>query len=76
MASDVSGEAFNVGSGGEASVREITERLIALTGSDVEPHYDLEQRVLMRRRVGLERQARPDARLVADATTSTRVCAT
>ncbi len=52
MASDVSGEAFNVGSGGEASVREITERLIALTGSDVEPTYDLEQRVLMKRRVG------------------------
>jgi UDP-glucose 4-epimerase len=52
MASDVTGEAFNVGSGGEASVREITERLIALTGSDVEPTYDLEQRVLMKRRVG------------------------
>jgi len=52
MASDVSGEAFNVGSGGEASVREITERLIALTGSDVEPTYDTSQRVLMKRRVG------------------------
>lgn len=52
MESDVSGEVFNVGSGGEASVREIAERLIALTGADAEPHYDLEQRVLMRRRVG------------------------
>jgi len=52
MASDISGEAFNVGSGGEASVREITERLIALTGSDVEPTYDTAQRVLMKRRVG------------------------
>ena len=52
MASNVSGEAFNVGSGGEASVREITERLIALTGSDVEPTYDTGQRVLMTRRVG------------------------
>ena len=52
MASDVSGEVFNVGSGGEASVREITERLIALTDSDVEPTYDLDQRVLMKRRVG------------------------
>lgn len=52
MASNVSGEAFNVGSGGEASVREITERLIALTGSDVEPTYDTGQRVLMKRRVG------------------------
>jgi len=52
MRSDVTGEAFNVGSGGEASVREIAERLIALTGSEVEPTYDASQRVLMRRRVG------------------------
>jgi UDP-glucose 4-epimerase len=56
MQSDVSGEAFNVGSGGEASVREITERLIALTGSDVEPVYDHGQRVVMRRRVGSNRK--------------------
>lgn len=52
MESDVSGEAFNVGSGEEVSVREIAERLIELTGAEVEPAYDLEQRVLMRRRVG------------------------
>jgi UDP-glucose 4-epimerase len=52
MASDVSDEAFNVSSGDEVSVREITERLIALTETDVEPIYDEEQRVLMRRRVG------------------------
>jgi UDP-glucose 4-epimerase len=52
MEADVSGEAFNVGSGEEVSVREIVERLIELTGAAVEPVYDLEQRVLMRRRVG------------------------
>ena len=39
MASDVSGEEFNVGSGTEASVREIVERLIEITGADVEPEY-------------------------------------
>jgi len=52
MQSDVSGETFNVGSGDEVSVREIAERLIALTGSDLEPEFDHGQRVLMRRRVG------------------------
>jgi UDP-glucose 4-epimerase len=57
MASDVSGEAFNVGSGGEASVREVVEMLIALTGSELEPEYDLEAKVLMARRVGSNERA-------------------
>jgi UDP-glucose 4-epimerase len=52
MAAEVSAEAFNVSSGDEVSVREIVERLIALTGSAVEPVYDHAQRVLMSRRVG------------------------
>ena len=52
MESDVSGETFNVGSGGEVTVRAIVERLIDLTGADVEPVYDSETRVLMTRRVG------------------------
>jgi UDP-glucose 4-epimerase len=57
MASDVSGEAFNVGSGGEASVREVVEKLIQLTGSELEPEYDLEAKVLMARRVGRNEKA-------------------
>ena len=57
MISDVSGEAFNVGSGGEASVREVVEQLIQLTGSDLEPEYDLEAKVLMARRVGKNEKA-------------------
>jgi UDP-glucose 4-epimerase len=57
MASDVSGEAFNVGSGGEASVREVVEKLIQLTGSELEPEYDLEAKVLMARRVGKNEKA-------------------
>ena len=58
MMSDVSDEAFNVGSGTEASVREIAEKLIELTGADVEAEYDHGQRVLMRRRVGSNARAK------------------
>ena len=58
MASDVSGEELNIGSGTEASVREIVERLIELTGAAVEPEYRLEERVLMSRRVGSSEKAR------------------
>ena len=57
MTSELSGEAFNVGSGGEASVREIVEKLIQLTGSELEPEYDLEAKVLMARRVGSNERA-------------------
>jgi nucleoside-diphosphate-sugar epimerase len=58
MASDVSDETFNVGSGGEASVREVAEKLIEITGADVEPQYDTSQRVLMMRRVGTNMRAK------------------
>jgi UDP-glucose 4-epimerase len=57
MASHMTGEAYNVGSGGEASVKEIVEQLLALTGSDLEPEYDLEAKVLMARRVGSNERA-------------------
>jgi UDP-glucose 4-epimerase len=58
MASDVSEETFNVGSGGEASVREVAEKLIEITGADVQPQYDTSQRVLMMRRVGTNTRAK------------------
>ena len=58
MTSDVSDDAFNVGSGTEVSVKEITEKLIELTDAGVEPEYDHGQRVLMRRRVGSNERAR------------------
>jgi UDP-glucose 4-epimerase len=57
MASDVGGDAFNVGSGTEVSVREIVERLIDITGADVEPEYT-DERVLMTRRVGSNARAK------------------
>jgi UDP-glucose 4-epimerase len=58
MASDVTDEALNVGSGGEASVREIVEKLIELTGSDLEPEYRTDERVVMSRRVGSNERLR------------------
>jgi UDP-glucose 4-epimerase len=58
MSSDVSDDAFNVGSGTEASVREIVDKLIGISGAGVEPFYDMSQRVLSTRRVGSSDRAR------------------
>jgi UDP-glucose 4-epimerase len=58
MASDVTDDAFNVGSGTEASVREIVEKLIGIVGAEVDPVYDTTQRVLDTRRVGSSDRAR------------------
>ena len=58
MASHVSGEELNVGSGTEASAREIAERVVELVGADVEVEYQPEVRVLMRRRVGSNEKAK------------------
>lgn len=58
MTSEVTGEAFNVGSGGEQTVREIVEELIRRTGVDVQPQYDLDANVVMTRRVGTNDKAR------------------
>ncbi len=58
MESAVSAEEFNVGSGSEASAREIAERIIAAVGIDVEVQYQPDVRVLMKRRVGSNRKAK------------------
>ena len=58
MESDVSGEEFNVGSGTEASAREIAERIIELVGAGVEVQYQPDVRVLMKRRVGSNQKAK------------------
>ena len=71
MASDVSGEELNVGSGTEASVREIVERLIELTGADVEPEYRPEERVLMTPARRLEREGASGCSAGAPAAIST-----
>jgi UDP-glucose 4-epimerase len=52
MEADVNGIAINVGSGGEASVKEIVGHLLRLTGSDLEPEYRPAPNAAMFRRVG------------------------
>jgi UDP-glucose 4-epimerase len=52
MASDVTEGAFNVGGGNEASVREIVDKLLAATGSDLQPDVRANEVVPMTRRVG------------------------
>jgi UDP-glucose 4-epimerase len=58
MESDVSGEELNVGSGTEASAREIAQRLIQIAGAEVDIEYQPDVRVLMRRRVGSNDKAK------------------
>ena len=58
MESEVTAEEFNVGSGSEASAREIAERIIEVVGADVEVEYQPEVRVLMKRRVGSNKKAK------------------
>jgi histidinol-phosphate phosphatase family protein len=58
MAADASGVELNVGSGTEASVREVVEKLIELTGAGVEPEYRPAEHVSTIRRVGSSARAR------------------
>lgn len=57
MIADVTDQAFNIGSGDEATVKEIVELLLEATGSELEPVYDREAEVLMTRRVGSNAKA-------------------
>ena len=57
MASDVTGESYNVGGGNEVSVREIVDRLLQLTGSELEPDVHVDVEVPMTRRVGSSERA-------------------
>jgi len=52
MASEVDEGAFNVGGGNEVTVRQIVDRLLAATGSDLEPDVRADEVVPMTRRVG------------------------
>jgi UDP-glucose 4-epimerase len=56
MASDLSGLEINVGSGGEASVKDIVAHLLRLTGSNLEPEYRPAPNAAMFRRVGSNRR--------------------
>jgi UDP-glucose 4-epimerase len=52
MGSDVTEGEFNVGGGNEVTVRQIVDRLLEATGSDLEPEVRTDQAVPMTRRVG------------------------
>jgi UDP-glucose 4-epimerase len=58
MESDVTADEFNVGSGSEASAREIAEKIIDAIGADVSVQYQPDIRVLMKRRVGSNAKAK------------------
>ena len=57
MASPVSDGTFNVGGGNEVTVREIVDRLLELSGSDLEPDVHADAKVPMTRRVGSSEKA-------------------
>lgn len=58
MTSEVEAEAFNVGSGTEATVKEVVTCLLELTGSSLTPTYQLDAQVPMTRRVGSSEKAK------------------
>ena len=58
MQSDITEEAFNVGSGTEATVKEIVTMLLKLTGSSLTPVYQHDAQVPMTRRVGSSEKAK------------------
>lgn len=58
MGSDIAGEAFNVGSGTEATVKQVVSWLLELTGSPLTPIYRTDVAVPMTRRVGSSEKAK------------------
>jgi UDP-glucose 4-epimerase len=58
MASDISGEAFNVGSGTEVTVKDITMKLLELCQSPLKPVYQPQAAGAMMRRVGSSEKAK------------------
>ena len=57
MESDVTDEAFNVGSGEERSIKQVVETLLRLTGSTLSPDYQPATVGQMQRRVGSSAKA-------------------
>jgi UDP-glucose 4-epimerase len=58
MASEIEAEAFNVGSGTTATVQDVVNQLLQLTGSSLQPVYRRDIDVPMMRRVGSSEKAR------------------
>lgn len=58
MESNTTNEALNIGGEEESSVKDIVYALIELTGSNLIPEFKLDEKVLMRRRVGSSQKAK------------------
>jgi nucleoside-diphosphate-sugar epimerase len=57
LTSDATDASFNVGTGEQTTIRELVDRLVDLTGSDVEPQYEPQTQMFVTNRVGSTEQA-------------------
>jgi UDP-glucose 4-epimerase len=57
LKSDVTDEFFNVGMGVKTTINELTERLIELSGSNVQPEYRPQEQMFVTHRVGSTEKA-------------------
>ena len=57
LTSDATDASFNVGTGEQTTIRELVDRLVDLTGSDVEPQYERQAQMFVTNRVGSTEQA-------------------
>jgi len=58
MQSGISEDVFNIGSGAEASIKEIVSLILELSGSSLQPVFEPAGEVLMQRRVGSSEKAK------------------
>jgi len=52
MKAEVTDESFNVGMGVKTSINELVERLLDITGSDLQPKYEPQEEMFVTHRVG------------------------
>jgi UDP-glucose 4-epimerase len=57
LMSDATDASFNVGTGEQTTIRELVDRLVDLTGSDVQPQYEPQAQMFVTNRVGSTEQA-------------------
>ena len=57
MQADASDEFFNVGIGVKTTIRELVDRLLEITGSDLEPEYRPQEQMFVTHRVGSTEKA-------------------
>jgi nucleoside-diphosphate-sugar epimerase len=57
LTSDATDASFNVGTGEQTTISELVDRLLELTGSDVEPRFEPQAQMFVTNRVGSTEQA-------------------